>query len=263
MCKFRLAFLPRIGAASADVAAPDRTMKARIDDSGMTQRTAVHEDGSTYAWARLAVALVVMTISGASMYVVVVVLPTVQAEFGVARADASLPYTLTTIGFGIGGLFMGRLADRFGVMVPLLIGGGQPRPGLRRRRHGRQHLDVRPAARRPDRPARKLGDVRAADRRHVAMVHAAPRYRGRDLRQRQLRGRRDLAAGGAAFRRGVRLARHLYRHRRLLRAVAVGAGAAVQAPPAGRRCFRGQLERLRPPRADSLAPRRRHGGRSA
>ena len=97
-------------------------MKPGIDDSGTTQGTATHEDGSTYAWARLAVALVVMTISGASMYVVVVVLPAVQAEFGVARADASLPYTLTTIGFGIGGLFMGRLADRFGVMVPLLIG---------------------------------------------------------------------------------------------------------------------------------------------
>jgi len=89
----------------------------------MTEGAVMHEDGSAYAWARLAAALVVMTISGASMYVVVVVLPTVQAEFGVARADASLPYTLTTIGFGIGGLFMGRLADRFGVMVPLLIGG--------------------------------------------------------------------------------------------------------------------------------------------
>ena len=105
------------------VAVPDRTMKPGIDDSGTTQGTAMHEDGSTYAWARLAVALVVMTISGASMYVVVVVLPAVQAEFGVVRADASLPYTLTTIGFGIGGLFMGRLADRFGVTVPLLIGG--------------------------------------------------------------------------------------------------------------------------------------------
>jgi MFS family permease len=97
-------------------------MKARFNDSAMIDRNGVHEDGSAYAWARLAVALVVMTISGASLYVVVVVLPTVQAEFGVARADASLPYTLTTIGFGIGGLFMGRLADRFGVMVPLLIG---------------------------------------------------------------------------------------------------------------------------------------------
>ena len=56
------------------------------------------------------------------MYVVSVVLPAVQAEFGVARADASLPYTLLMIGFGLGGMLMGRLADRFGVMRPLLIG---------------------------------------------------------------------------------------------------------------------------------------------
>ena len=80
------------------------------------------DDASPYAWARLAVSLTLMTISGCSMYAVVVVLPAVQAEFGVARADASLPYSLTMIGFGVGGLFMGRLADRFGVMVPLLIG---------------------------------------------------------------------------------------------------------------------------------------------
>ena len=51
-----------------------------------------------------------------------VVLPAVQAEFGVDRADASLPYTLTMIGFGFGGILMGRLADRFGVMVPLMVG---------------------------------------------------------------------------------------------------------------------------------------------
>jgi MFS family permease len=46
----------------------------------------------------------------------------VQAEFGVPRADAALPYTLTMIGFGAGGILMGALADRFGVMVPVLIG---------------------------------------------------------------------------------------------------------------------------------------------
>jgi len=40
----------------------------------------------------------------------------------VARSDASLPYTLTMIGFGLGGILMGRLADRFGVIVPVLIG---------------------------------------------------------------------------------------------------------------------------------------------
>ena len=69
------------------------------------------------------VTLALMTLGGSSMYVVAVVLPAVQAEFGISRADASLPYTLMMIGFGVGGLFMGRWADRAGVHVPLLLGG--------------------------------------------------------------------------------------------------------------------------------------------
>ena len=74
------------------------------------------------AWLRLLASLVLMTVGGSGMYAVVVVLPSVQAEFGVARADASLPYTVTMIGFGLGGIAMGRLADRFGVMVPVIVG---------------------------------------------------------------------------------------------------------------------------------------------
>ncbi len=83
-----------------------------------------HAADSRYAWTRLAVTLALMTIGSSAMYVVSVVLPTVQAEFGVARADASLPYTLLMIGFGVGGIAMGKLADRFGVMLPVLIGAG-------------------------------------------------------------------------------------------------------------------------------------------
>jgi len=81
-----------------------------------------HTVDSRYAWMRLIVTLALMTIGSGGMYVVSVVLPSVQAEFGVARADASLPYTAMMIGFGVGGIVMGRLADRFGVMVPVLIG---------------------------------------------------------------------------------------------------------------------------------------------
>jgi MFS family permease len=77
---------------------------------------------SPYAAMRLVVALALMTIGNAGMYIVVVVLPAVQAEFGVDRASASFPYTLLMIGFGVGGILMGRLADRRGVMVPVLIG---------------------------------------------------------------------------------------------------------------------------------------------
>ncbi len=63
-----------------------------------------------------------MTIGGSGMYAVVVVLPLVQAEFSVARSVASLPYTLTMVGFGLGGILMGRLSDRYGVVVPVLVG---------------------------------------------------------------------------------------------------------------------------------------------
>ncbi|MEO8751416.1 MAG: MFS transporter [Casimicrobiaceae bacterium] len=77
---------------------------------------------SPYAWFRLAVALTLSTIGGVGMWSVVVALPSVQTEFGVARADASLPYTLTMIGFGFSSILMGKLSDRFGVMVPVVIG---------------------------------------------------------------------------------------------------------------------------------------------
>ena len=81
-----------------------------------------HLPDSRFAAWRLAATLALMTVGSAGMYVVAVVLPSVQAEFGVARSDASLPYTALLIGFGIGGVIMGRLADRFGVMVPVLVG---------------------------------------------------------------------------------------------------------------------------------------------
>jgi MFS family permease len=83
---------------------------------------AAPQPDSREAVVRLLIALAVMTVGASAMYVVPVVLAQVQAEFGVARADASTPYAMMMIGMGVGGLLMGRIADRFGVMVPLLIG---------------------------------------------------------------------------------------------------------------------------------------------
>ena len=83
---------------------------------------ATAQPDSRQAWVRLTVTLLLMTIGSAGMYVVAVTLPAVQAEFGIARADASLPYTLLTIGFGLGGLLMGRLADRVGIMRVVMLG---------------------------------------------------------------------------------------------------------------------------------------------
>lgn len=90
---------------------------------GSPAAPARHAVESPYAWWRLAVSLLLMTIGGSGMYSVTVVLPAIQAEFGIDRGAASLPYTLTMIGFGLGGVLMGRMADRFGVLVPVAVGG--------------------------------------------------------------------------------------------------------------------------------------------
>ena len=79
---------------------------------------------SSYAWFRLAIATLAGTIGSVGMWSFVVALPAVQADLGVARAEASLPYTMAMIGFAFGGVAMGRLSDRFGVMLPIACGAG-------------------------------------------------------------------------------------------------------------------------------------------
>jgi MFS family permease len=88
----------------------------------MISRPSRHAADSGYAVMRLTVTLALMTIGSSSMYVLSVMLPAVQADFGSSRSDVSLSYTLLMVGFGVGGVMMGRLADRFGVMWPLMLG---------------------------------------------------------------------------------------------------------------------------------------------
>lgn len=80
------------------------------------------EPESAYAWLRLGAIVVIGTIGGIGMWSVPVSLPAVQADFGVARGAASLPYTLTMIGFAFSGVLLGRLSDRFGILLPLMGG---------------------------------------------------------------------------------------------------------------------------------------------
>ncbi|MGB9367711.1 MAG: MFS transporter [Xanthobacteraceae bacterium] len=77
---------------------------------------------STYAWIRLFVALVLGTIGSVGMWSYVVALPPVQADFGILRNEASLPYTMGMIGFAFGGVALGQLSDRYGVLFPALLG---------------------------------------------------------------------------------------------------------------------------------------------
>jgi MFS family permease len=77
---------------------------------------------SLYAWRRLVVTLALGTLACVGNWSVVVVLPSLQTEFDTLRGGASLPYTCTMLGFAAGGIIMGRLADRLGIVVPVLIG---------------------------------------------------------------------------------------------------------------------------------------------
>jgi MFS family permease len=77
---------------------------------------------SRYSWLRLLICLAISTIGGIGFWSLVVVIPTLQAEFKVDRAAASLPYTLSMLGLAVGLVLMGRLADRRGITAAILIG---------------------------------------------------------------------------------------------------------------------------------------------
>jgi MFS family permease len=83
----------------------------------------IAETDSRYAWARLVVTMAVSIIASAGMWAIIVIMPAVQAEFAVSRADAALPYTLNMIGFALGNFAIGRAVDRFGISLSLVFAG--------------------------------------------------------------------------------------------------------------------------------------------
>ena len=82
------------------------------------------ETETPYAWRRLAICLLIGMIGGVGMWSPVVALPAVEADFGLTRAGAALPYTLAMIGVAFGGVLMGWMVDRFGLMLPALMAAG-------------------------------------------------------------------------------------------------------------------------------------------
>ena len=68
---------------------------------------------------RLALAVVIGSIGSVGMWSVVVVLPVVQPEFGATRGAVSLAFTLTMLGFGLGGVVTGKITDRLGIVVAM------------------------------------------------------------------------------------------------------------------------------------------------
>src|ERR1700709_667017 len=76
---------------------------------------------SRQAWGRLALAVLIGSIGSVGMWSVVVVLPVVQPEFGATRGAVSLAFTLTMLGFGLGGVATGKITDRVGIVAAMAV----------------------------------------------------------------------------------------------------------------------------------------------
>jgi MFS family permease len=74
---------------------------------------------SRYSWFRLVVTLAIAMVANAGLWAIIVIMPTVEVEFGAGRAEASMPFTLVMVGFAVGNLLIGRIVDRFGVTLAL------------------------------------------------------------------------------------------------------------------------------------------------
>lgn len=66
------------------------------------------------------VTLLIAVMGNVGMWAIIVVMPEVQTEFEAGRADVSLAYTLTMIGFALGNFYVGRAVDRFGITTSLI-----------------------------------------------------------------------------------------------------------------------------------------------
>jgi len=78
---------------------------------------------SPYAWRLAFVSMFCIALGGGALYLPVVGLKEIAAEFGGRRAVPSTAYMLGFFVMGLGGVFMGWLADRTSPRVPLLIAG--------------------------------------------------------------------------------------------------------------------------------------------
>jgi MFS family permease len=76
---------------------------------------------SRISWTRLALSLALSIVGNAGMWSIIVILPAVQAEFGTGRAAATLPYTMTMVGFAVGNWVIGRWVDRHGAAKVLAV----------------------------------------------------------------------------------------------------------------------------------------------
>jgi MFS family permease len=100
---------------------PGATKLPPVHAPSEPRESAVFTPDSRQAWVRLGLALLIGSIGSVGMWSVVVVLPVVQAEFAATRGGVSLAFTLTMVGFGLGGVLTGRITDRFGIVTAMAL----------------------------------------------------------------------------------------------------------------------------------------------
>jgi MFS family permease len=89
--------------------------------AGQPPASAAFAPDSGQAWLRLGLALLIGSIGAVGMWSVVVVLPTVQADFSATRGAVSLASTMIFMGFGLGSVVTGKITDRFGIVAAMAL----------------------------------------------------------------------------------------------------------------------------------------------
>jgi MFS family permease len=77
---------------------------------------------SRASWVAAGVTLAILSISYGSTLLIVVGLRAMETDLGVPRSVIALAGALTWVGTGLGGIFMGWLADRIGVRASVVLG---------------------------------------------------------------------------------------------------------------------------------------------
>ena len=77
---------------------------------------------SRASWIAASVTLGILSIAYGSTLLIVVGLRVMELDLGVARSTLALAGSLTWVGTGLGGIFMGWVSDRIGIRASVLIG---------------------------------------------------------------------------------------------------------------------------------------------
>jgi len=114
--------MPNIAALWVDRARPaPQVARAVVISSHFSPVADQFVPDSRQAWLRLVVAVLIASVGAVGMWSVVVVMPVVQQEFAATRGAVSLAATMIFFGFGLGGVIMGRITDRVGIIPAMAL----------------------------------------------------------------------------------------------------------------------------------------------